>query len=237
MGPEIIAAIIGAVASLVTTGVGLAVSSNQQDKANDTNVNLANTQYTRAKADAVEAGFSPLVATGIGHTNATVSAPADTGSLFGGLSQSLGANALSAGELTSTQKHDSEEREVQRKVDMIMKDKELAQQRQNLIDTINANKAMNWSDNQTKKEIAEMQKKIAESAQKISVDQFNAEMVYKRHIASADMAKWAKEYERRNREDNRSFGEYIADHVIATFIPTANTALQTAGGVASSALK
>lgn len=103
--------------SLAAGMAGLAVNNNisqsnidLQKDTNQTNIDLANTQYQRSKEDAVKAGFSPLVATGINPSNAVVSAPqnnsgADITSLLTGMSSNMNSIGVEA----MKEKHQSDE--------------------------------------------------------------------------------------------------------------------------------
>lgn len=122
----IAAAIVAALASTIATVAGTATSigvnqSNKklQEQANQTNIDLANSQFQRSKEDAVKAGFSPLVASSINPSNVTVSAPqstagTDISSLLSGLSSnfaSLGVEA-SKGKLTESENEKSREHQL-----------------------------------------------------------------------------------------------------------------------------
>ena len=111
MDPITIAAIIGGIISLITSGVGTAVNAAQQNQTNLKNEELLreswkrdDSQMQRAKADAEAAGFSPLATLGNmpGNTNPTQMQPVqiDTNGIQNALSGTVDRVAQRKAQIT-----------------------------------------------------------------------------------------------------------------------------------------
>lgn len=147
----IIGAIVAAIGGIAAGAIGAGVDSVNTKKTNETNIELANTQFQRAKEDAVKAGFSPLVATGISPSNAVVS-KSDSGNILSGsissafqhAGTSLGQNMTTreegeanrkSVEFENTRKMTHEEKIVQKNINATATQKELDRKHENELAT------------------------------------------------------------------------------------------------------
>lgn len=232
---EIIAAIIAACAALTTTGIGLGVSAKQKREENATNVNLANTQFTRSAADAVEAGFSPLVATGLSPSNVTVSSNADnTSSLLGSLGKELGTDALGVGKMSFEGKENKREREIR----MLMQDKVLAQKRDEILASLRSNENIAQWNNATATKIAQMQNETVKRGQDIGYLAEDRKLTLTAQELKAKCEQWSHEFDLKvskmhmgaeAMKENRA--RYITTKILEYTLPTANQAAATLGSV------
>lgn len=247
---SVAAAIIGALAEIAATGIGLAVSSKNQEDINDLqrktnaeNVNLANTQYTRSKADAVEAGFSPLVAAGISPSNAVVSAPqnnqgANIAQLFGGLSSSLGESGLGVTNAKIKSEEVRNTKDFQTKMNEL-KETELGQKHKEFLADIEEKMRQFDKSQKNQMDIAKMEDETARaiatqkvaSQEKVAYDQIKSnEEMYKKQI-KAEMDKHFRELSQRKKEHRDRMKHDTARQVATDVNMVWTNVLRTIGAV------
>lgn len=160
----IAAAIVAALASTIATVAGTATSIgvNQnnkklQEQTNQTNIDLANSQFQRSKEDAVKAGFSPLVASGINPSNVTVSAPRSTaGTDISSMLSSLSSNFSSLGVEASKVKSAESEAEKNRSNALIINRERLSSEEKQLADKLKHERDEGAKERVLKRELEKM---------------------------------------------------------------------------------
>lgn len=158
----IIGAIIAAIGGITAGAIGAGVDSVNTKKTNQTNIDLANTQFQRAKEDAVKAGFSPLVATGITPSNAVVS-KSDSGNI---LASAIGSAFQHAGTSLGQNMTIREEGEANRASVEFENTRKMTHEEQMIQKNINATAAQNALDRKHENELA-TQKLMAEDLRNI----------------------------------------------------------------------
>lgn len=215
-------AIVSALASTFATVVGASSSigvnaSNKklQEQTNQTNIDLANSQFQRSKEDAVKAGFSPLVASGINPSNVTVSAPTSTaGTDISGMLSSLSSNFSSLGveasKVKSTESENLKSREHQLILDkarMTHEDKVLAAQ-------LKAQASENAKDRILKKELEKMVLDSNEFINNENIgakrEEFNKALGIKLKELNLEYQKMVKEYAYKHKVLKISHEEFLA---------------------------
>lgn len=217
----IAAAIIGAIASTFATLAGTATSIgvNQsniklQEQTNQTNIDLANSQFQRSKEDAVKAGFSPLVASGINPSNVTVSSPrstagTDIASMLSGLASNFSSLGVEATKVKSTESENEKTREHQYILDrarMTHEDKVLAEQ-------LKSQSTENAKERTLKRELEKMVIKSNEYINNENIgakrEEFNKQLSLKIKELNLEYRKMVKEYAYKHKVLRISHEEFL----------------------------